>query len=71
MYNKMPSEIFLLDASSSSNPKEFTLKDIEVLVNSKEQSWFKQARLGQHLGSLYHYIDYQGEKDLNSLVFLL
>ena len=30
--------------------KEFNLKDIEVLVDSKEQNWFKRANVGKFLG---------------------
>ena len=41
----------LLNVSSdSSKPEEFSLKDIEVLVDSKEQNWFKRA----HVGKLVH-----------------
>ena len=31
-------------------PEEYILKDIEVLVDGKEQNWFKRAHIGQYLG---------------------
>ena len=34
----------------SSKPEEFNLKDIEVLVDSEEQNWFKLAHVGKLLG---------------------
>ena len=34
----------------SNKPEEFILKDIEVLVDSEEQNWFKRAHLGKFLG---------------------
>ena len=41
----------LLNVSNdSSKPEEFSLKDIEVLVDSKEQNWFKRT----HVGKLVH-----------------
>ena len=41
----------LLNVSNgSSKPEEFSLKDIGVLVDKKEQSWFKRAHIGQYLG---------------------
>ena len=41
----------LLNVSNgSSKPEEFSLKDIEVLVDKKEQNWFKRAHIGQYLG---------------------
>ena len=41
----------LLNASNAnSKPKEFNLKDIEVLVDSKEQNWFMRAHVGKFLG---------------------
>ena len=41
----MTSQVSLLNASSNSKSDEFNLKDIEVLVHGKEQSWFKQAHV--------------------------
>ena len=41
----------LLNASNdSSKPEEFSLKDIEVLVDRKEQNWFKRAHVVKFLG---------------------
>ena len=39
---------FLLNVSddASRKPEEFSLKDIEVLVDNKEQNWFKRAPRG-------------------------
>ena len=42
---------FLLNISNgSSKSEEFNLKDIEVLVESEEQNWFKRAHVGKFLG---------------------
>ena len=44
----MPS---LLNVSNASNkPEEFSLKDIKVFADNKEQNWFKRAHIGQYLG---------------------
>ena len=41
----------LLNVSNASNESEkFSLKDIEVPVDSEEQSWFKWAHLGKYSG---------------------
>ena len=41
----------LLNVSNgSSKPEEFSLKDIEVLVDSEGDNWFKQAHVGKLLG---------------------
>ena len=38
-------------SNKSSKPEEFrSLKDIEVLVDSEEQNWFKRAHVGKLLG---------------------
>ena len=48
---KMPC---LLNVSNgSSKPKEFSLNDIEVLVDNKEQNWFKRAHVGKFLGLVH------------------
>ena len=39
----------LLNVSNDSKSEEFNLKDIEVLVDNKEQNWFKRAHIGQYL----------------------
>ena len=36
--------------NDSSRPEEFNLNDIEVLVENKEQNWFKRAHVGKFLG---------------------
>ena len=63
----------LLNVSNASNkPEEFSLKDIEVFVNSKEQNWFKRAHVGQYLG-IAHIItstNKLSEKDKRSRAFL-
>ena len=41
---------FLLN--DSSKPQEFSLKDIELFVDSKEQNWFKRAHVEKFLGYL-------------------
>ena len=42
----------LLNVSNDGSGKseEFSLKDIEVFVDSDEQKWFKQAQVGKFLG---------------------
>ena len=41
----------LLNVPNVSNKsEEFSLKDIEVLVDSEEQNWFKRAHAGKFLG---------------------
>lgn len=40
-----------MNVPSSSKPEEFKLKDIEVLVDAKEQPWFKRANVGNVLGT--------------------
>ena len=44
----------LLNVSNdSSRPEEFSLKDTEVLVDSKVQNWFKRAHFGTFLGLIH------------------
>ena len=41
----------LLNVSYDSNGSEqFSLKDIEVIIDSEEQKWFKRAHVGKFLG---------------------
>ena len=35
--------------NASSKPEEFSLKDIEVFVDSEEQNWFKRTHVGKVL----------------------
>ena len=37
-------------SNGSSKSEEFNLNNIEVLVDSKEQNWFKWAHVGNFLG---------------------
>ena len=37
-------------SNGSSKSKEFNLNDIEVLVDSEEQNWFKRSHVGKFLG---------------------
>ena len=37
-------------SNGSSNPKEFSFKDIEMLVDSVKQNWFHSAHVGKFLG---------------------
>ena len=40
----------LLNVSNgSSKPEEFNLNDIEVVVDSEEQNWFKRTHVGKFL----------------------
>ena len=41
---------FLNLSNTSSKSEDFNLKDIEVLVDSEEQNWFKRAPIGKSLG---------------------
>ena len=40
----------LLNDAACSKHEEFSIKDIEVLVDKKEQNWFKRTHIGQYLG---------------------
>ena len=41
----------LLNVSNASNkPEEFGLNDIEVIVDSEGENWFKRAHVGKFLG---------------------
>ena len=44
----MPS--FLNVSNASTKSEKFSLKDIEVFVDSEEQNWFKRAHVGKFLG---------------------
>ena len=47
--NKMSSSLLNV-SNGSSKPEEFSPNDTEVLVDNKEQNWFKRAHIGQYLG---------------------
>ena len=49
--NKMSS--FWNVFNDSTKPKEFSIKDIEMLVDNKEQNWFKRAHVGNCLGLVH------------------
>ena len=41
----------LLNVSNASNkPEEFSLNDIEVIVDSEGENWFKRVHVGKFLG---------------------
>ena len=37
-------------SNASNESEEFSFKDIEVLVDSGDQNWFKRGHIGQYLG---------------------
>ena len=37
-------------SNANSKLEEFSIKDIEMLVDSKDQNWFKRAHVGKFLG---------------------
>ena len=49
---KMSFVLNVSNANSSSRPEEFSPKDIEVIVDNKEQNWFKRAHVGKLLGAV-------------------
>ena len=50
----------LLNVSNASRrPEEFSLKDIEVFVESEEQKWFKRTHVGKFLGIVVKSLDSQ------------
>ena len=44
------SSLLNVSNDASGRPEEFSLKDIEVFVDSEEQNWFKRAHMGKFLG---------------------
>ena len=40
-------------SNSSSKSEKFSIKDIEMLVDNKEQNWFKRAHVGNFLGLIH------------------
>ena len=59
-------------SNSSSKPEEFSLKDIEVLVKSEEQNWFKRYHVGNILGlvHIYRSTSKLADKDQKTQAFL-
>ena len=47
---KLKSDSVLNVSNGSSKPKEFSIKDNEMLVDIDEQNWFKRAHVGKFLG---------------------
>ena len=41
---------FLNVFNARKKAEEFSLKDIEVLLDNKEQNWFKRTHIGRYLG---------------------
>ena len=68
----MSSGLSLLSTSGRSKSEAFNLKDIEVLVDSKEQHWFKRAHIGQYLAiaRIITSTTKLAEKDMKSRAFL-
>ena len=63
----------LLNVSNgSSKPEEFSLNDIEMVVDNKEQSWFKRNHLGKFLELFYTHRSTArlADKDQKILAFL-
>ena len=42
-------------SNDSSKPEEFSLKDTEVILDNKEQNWFKRAHIGRYLRDSPYY----------------
>ena len=40
-------------SNDSSKPEEFSINNIDVLVDKKEQNWFKRAHMGKFLGLVH------------------
>ena len=63
----------LLSVSNANNEsEEFSLKDIEMLLDNGDQNWFKRAHIGRYLG-IAHIITSTtklSEEDIRSRTFL-
>ena len=46
---KMSSSLLNISNDASSKSEEFSINDIEILVESEEQNWFKGAHVGKFL----------------------
>ena len=64
----------LLNVSNNADSKseEFSFNNIEVLVDSEEQNWFKRAHIGQYLGiaCIITSTSKLSEEDIRSRAFL-
>ena len=49
----MSSSLLNIYNDASSKSEEFSINDIEILVESKEQNWFKGAHVGKFLGLVH------------------
>ena len=47
------SSLLNVSNDAGSKPKGFSISDIEVLADKKEQNWFKRAHVGKFLGLVY------------------
>ena len=50
---KMKMSSVLNVSNDSGKPQGFSIKDVEILVDNKEQNWFKRAHVGKFLGLVY------------------
>ena len=63
----------LFNVSNASNePEQFSLKDIEVLADNKEQNWFKRAHVGKFSGlaHIHRSTARLADEDQKTLAFL-
>ena len=63
----------LLNVSNDScKPEEFSLNDIEVLADNKEQNWFKRIHVGKFLGlvKIHRLTAKLADKDQKTRAFL-
>ena len=68
---KMSSALNLSD-DAGNKPEEFSINDSEVLVDKKEQNWFKRAHVGKFLGLVHIHSSTAklADKDHKTQVFL-
>ena len=59
-------------SNANRKSEEFSISDIEVLVDSKEQNWFKRAHIGKFLGTsrIITSTAKLSEEDIRSQTFL-
>ena len=64
---------YVLNVSNDrSKPEEFSIKDIEMFVDSEEQNWFKRAHVGKSLGlvDIHRSTARLADKDAKTRAFL-
>ena len=68
----MSSSLLNVSDDASRKPEEFSLNDIEVFVDSKEQNWFKRAHMGKFLetNGIWTSTTKLSEKNIRSRPFL-